>query len=75
MELSLEKIQKLSTEQIIDAVLLEVDKIYLSLNYTGISKEAFYKLVEAEIIKSKENYQGNISYIEYIKYKIKECQL
>ncbi len=72
MELSLEKIQKLSTEQIIDAVLLEVDKIYLSLNYTGISKEAFYKLVEAEIIKSKENYQGNISYIEYIKNKIKE---
>ena len=72
MELSLEKIQNLSTEQIIDAVLLEVDKIYLSLNYTGISKEAFYKLVEAEIIKSKENYQGNISYIEYIKNKIKE---
>lgn len=72
MELSLEKIQKLSTEQIIDAVLLEVDKIYLSLNYTGISKEAFYKLVEAEIIKSKEKYQGNISYIEYIKNKIKK---
>ena len=72
MELSLEKIQKLSAEQIIDAVLLEVDKIYLSISYIGISKESFYKLVEAEIIKSKENYQGNISYIEYIKNKIKE---
>ena len=72
MELSIEKIQKLSTEKIIEILLLEIDKIYSSINYIGMSKETYYKLVEEEIIKSKENYQGSISYIDYIKNKIQK---
>lgn len=72
MDLNLEKIKKLSTEQIIEVVLLEVDKIYSNINNMGISKEKFYKLVEKEIIKSKENYHGNISYIDYIKNKVQK---
>lgn len=72
MELNLGKIQKLSTEQILDVILGKIDKIYSSISYIGMNKKAFYKLVQKEITKSKKDYFGNIDYIEYIKNKIQQ---
>lgn len=72
MELNLGKIQKLSTEQILDVILGKIDKIYSSISYIGMNKKAFYELVQKEITKSKKDYSGNIDYIEYIKNKIQQ---
>lgn len=72
MELNLGKIQKLSTEQILDVILEEINKIYLSISYIGMDKKAFYELAQKEITKSKKEYSGNINYIEYIKSKIQK---
>ena len=56
MELNLGKIQKLSTEQILDVILGEINKIYSSINYIGMDKKVFYELAQKEITKSKKEY-------------------
>ncbi len=70
MKLSLDNIKKLNPRQIMELLVIEIDKIYQNIDYVGISRENYYKLVENEIVKSKKEYIGNISYIEYIQDKI-----
>lgn len=72
MELNLENIKRLSTKQILKAINQEVCEMYSSISYIGINKETFCKLVEAEIIKSKQEYNGDINYIKYIKVALEK---
>ena len=67
MELNLKKIQRLDAHEILEILLPTIDKLYKSVDYTGITKEDFYNLVLNEIDKSKKTYNGDIGYIEYIK--------
>ena len=71
MELSLEKIQQLSSEEIYELLLSTINNIYKSYSYVDISHQDYYELVLDEIANSKNIYTGSTSYSDFIKTKIK----
>ena len=71
MELSLEKIQQLSAEEIYEFLLPTINNIYKSYSYVDISHQDYYELVLEEIANSKNIYTGSTSYSNFIKTKIK----
>ena len=71
MELSLEKIQQLSAEEIYEFLLPTINNIYKFYSYVDISHKDYYELVLEEIANSKNIYTGSTSYSNFIKTKIK----
>ena len=51
MELSFEKIQQLSSEEIYELLLPTINNIYQSYSYVSISHQDYYELVLEEITK------------------------
>ena len=70
MELNLTQLQQLDEKDILNLLLPIIDELYKTIDYTEITKEAFYNLVLKEINQSKKTYKENIPYIEYIKSRI-----
>ena len=70
MELNLQKIQQLDTQQILKIIFPTINNIYKTIDYVGITKEDFNNLVLKEISESKTNYKDDITYIKYIENKI-----
>lgn len=71
MELSFEKIQQLSSEEIYELLLPTINNIYQSYSYVSISHQDYYELVLEEITNSKKIYIGSTSYSSFMKTKIK----
>lgn len=67
MELNLSEVQQLDAQQILKILLPTINKLYKTVDYTGITKDEFYNLVLQEVNKSKTIYKGDIVYIDYIK--------
>lgn len=67
MKLNLNEVQQLDAHQILEILLPTINKLYKTVDYTGITKDEFYNLVLKEINKSKINYKGDIIYTDYIK--------
>ena len=72
MEIKLDKLQKLSAEQVLDLIIVEINKIYSNFSYVKMDRKEFYELAQKEITTSKKEYKGNINYITYIKAKIQK---
>ena len=70
MELTMLKVYQLNANQILEFLLPTINMLYKKIEYTGITKESYYKLVLEEIKKSKNFYKGNVDYTKYIKGRI-----
>jgi len=70
MRITLKDIQKLDSNQLLEMLLPTIDTLYKNFDYTGITKENFYKIVLKEIEKLKIKPKENINYIEYITNRI-----
>ena len=60
----------LSANQIYDILLLSFSEIYKKNFYFIMNKERFKNFVISEIEKTKDTYNGNIDYYEYIKKRV-----
>ncbi len=71
MELNLNKIQKMNSKEIYNILLPNINSIYESFRYMGLSRNDYYDLVLNEISNSKISYKGNIKYSSFIEKSIK----
>ena len=71
MELNKELIHNLDTITIFKEIIPYLNNIYESFNYLDLSKEDFNKIVIEEINITKNEYNGETKYINYISNKIK----
>lgn len=70
MELNLKKIQQMDSQKIFELSLPTINNIYKSFDYMDLSKQEYYDLVLQEITNSKELYNGNQPYADYLKKKV-----
>ena len=71
MELNYKKIQQLDASQIFKLLLSNIQNIYSSFQYVGLSESEYYNLVITEIEVSKKIYKGDIPYIDFLKRRIR----
>ena len=70
MELSKNNIRYLETQQIFQIIIPSFEHFISDFNYLGISKDEFSQLLLKEIIKSKNDFNGDLPYLDYLKGKI-----
>ena len=70
MELSKNNIRYLETQQIFQIIIPSFEHFISDFNYLGISKDEFDQLLLKEIIKSKNDFNGDLPYLDYLKGKI-----
>ena len=73
MELSKNNIRYLETQQIFQIIIPSFEHFISDFNYLGISKDEFNQLLLKEIIKSKNDFNGDLPYIDYLKEKINKA--
>lgn len=70
MDITLEKLKKMKTEEIIKELSKIIEEIYTTYSFTGISKEQYMNIVLKEIAKSQNEYDNKINYKKYMKRNI-----
>ena len=70
--LNISDIKKYSSKEILEFTLTDIDSIYRDFQYMGISKKEFYSLVLEQINKSKNDYDNESDYCDFLFVKIKE---
>lgn len=73
MKLSLKKIQQMDSNEIYDSLLSTINGIYQAFEYIGLSQKDYYKLVLNEITDSKNTYNVNTVYSDFVKERIKKA--
>lgn len=71
MELKNSNLKRMSSNEILNAMMPSLTGLYCNLEYLNISKEDFYNIALAEITKTKDNYGNKSSYTEFIKNRVK----
>lgn len=70
MELTIQKIKQLESQEIAKIVLPKLDSLYQEIPYSEMKKQDFEDLVVKQIDISKNEYKEDMDYIEYIENKI-----
>ena len=70
MELTYIKIQQLDANEILKQLMPNINNIYKSFLYIGLSQTDYINLVITEIEASKSQYKDDIPYFEYLRKKI-----
>ena len=68
--ISLNNIKQLNSLSIYDEILSSISSLLIKSSSFGITNDQFYNIVIGEIKKSKDDYDGSKTYIDYIKSKI-----
>ena len=71
MKITKENLKELTTKEIYKYISEIVNKLLNYYDYLDLSQEEIQKLIYTEIEKSKEEYQGEKTYIHYIKEQIR----
>lgn len=70
MDITLDKLKKMKTEEIIKILSQLIEEIYKIYSFTEITKEQYYEIVIDEIEKSKAEFNDKINYKKYMKKTI-----
>ena len=70
MELTYKKIQQLEANEILKQLMPNINNIYKSFQYIGLSQTDYINLVITEIEASKSQYNDDIPYFKYLRKKI-----
>ena len=74
MDLTLKKIRTMSSEQILESLLLIIDAIYNKFSFANLSKQDYYNMVIKEIENTKSSFNSDKNYVDYLK-KIIESKM
>ena len=70
MELTVKTVQQLDFNKLLDMLSPIIKRIFDKNSIIGIAREKFQDMVTLEVIKSQDEYKGEIPYQDYIKRKI-----
>ena len=70
MELSVVDIKQMSSDEIYNSMLSEIDTIYKKYRFLDLSPEEFYKIIINTIEYTKKNFKGECIYSKYLKKHI-----
>ncbi|MBR4230930.1 MAG: sigma-70 family RNA polymerase sigma factor [Bacilli bacterium] len=70
MELNYKIVQQLDASEILKQLKPNINNIYKSFQYIGLSESDFYDLVTEEIEVAKKSYKGDVSYYKFLKKHI-----